>query len=106
MYNIEKKGWSSSITNFVPYVPYVAELPDDAVHITKYTTKKQEHDIDVWYSPSTQKVYSGKTHNPIKIKEPDNNHSSSRYFYTHNTANKNVLCRLDRLLSKVKKEIN
>ena len=33
-------------------------LPDDAIHITKYTTRFHEYMIDVWFSPSTQTIYS------------------------------------------------
>ena len=77
-------------------------LPDDAVHITKYTTMFHEHMIDVWFSPSTQTVYSsGKYPRLLSINDADDNHSTSRFFHTYSrTTHTYVLCRLDRLLSK------
>ena len=53
-------------------------LPDDAIHITKYTTRFHEHMIDMWFSPSTQTVYSfGKYPRLLPINDADNNHKKS-----------------------------
>ena len=105
MYNISKKGWSSSITNFKPYCPpdYVAKLPDDSRHHTHYTTVCYDHEIDIWFSPSKETAYQQQTgglYKIIKIHEPNGNHSvSSKYFYTWSyTTHRSVICRIDDLL--------
>lgn len=56
-------------------------LPDDAIHITKYTTRFHEHMIDVWFSPSTQTVYSsGKYPRLLPINDADDNYKKVRMF--------------------------
>ena len=91
-----------TLTHKIDCITMDTTLPDDAVHITKYTTRYHEHVIDVWFSPSTQTVYSsGRYHRRLTIHEADDNHSSSRFFHTYSRTTKtNVLCRVDRLLSK------
>ena len=106
MYKIESKGWSGCITNFKPYCPpdCVLTLPDDAVHITKYATRYCEHDVDIWFSPSTETVYQSLGVSRYKIitpYKPDGKHTkSSMYFYTWSfTKHRNIMIRVDVLIS-------
>lgn len=105
MYKIESKSWSSCIRELLSYCPddCVLTLPDDAVHITKYTTRYNEHNIDIWFSPSNETVYLQQIgrYKIVKIREPDGNHSHrDKYFYTWSyTTHHNVLIRVNKLLS-------
>ena len=106
MYKIENKKWCSSIVNFKPYCPpdCVAKLPEDARHHTHYTTACNDHEIDIWFSPSNETAYQQQTgglYRIIKIHEPDGNHSHvSKYFYTWSyTTHRNLLIRVDYLLA-------
>ena len=107
MYKIESKGWCSSLANFKPYCPpdCVLTLPDDTVHITKYATRYCEHDVDIWFSPSTETVYQSLGVDRYKIitpYKPDGKHTkSSMYFYTWSfTKHRNIMIRVDMLHSK------
>lgn len=107
MYKIESKGWSGCITNFKPYCPpdCVLKLPDDTVHITKYATRYCVHDVDIWFSPSTETVYQsliGEHYKIINTYKPDGNHTKSgRYFRTWSfTKHREIMVRVGMLLSK------